>query len=1147
MSGDYSRFGFVPSHDYSAVLLQQGRALTDRDWNDSVTATSRSLQARTLDISDPVVVSAATPDAFKITSDGLGGLMIGRGRMYVDGILAENHGGGRQQWDAELAELYRPHPVPYEKQPYLPRAPSLPTSGPNLVYLDVWPREVTHIEDPDLIEKALNVDTTTRIQNVWQVKVLGNVGPNVDCSTPLDQISAWTALTKPTGGRLTTAVGQFTATDPCLIPPSGGYKGLENQLYRVQIHKAGPLGTATFKWSRDNGSVETRVTRLIGSSQLVVESVGKDDVLRFSDGDWIEIIDDWLELNGLAGELRRIKIGGGVDDATRTITLDNPPLTAGLFPTDGQGIPDPNRHTRIRRWDQAGAAGDITVPANGSQVMLENGVLVSFGMDPAGGDFRVGDYWAFAARTTDASIEILTDAPPSNIHHHYAKLAVFTPPATIEDCRPKQEDCCCSISVRPGENIQTAIKSLPPQGGCVCLKAGIHPIKRPITISRSNVKLVGECSGTIVRFAGPISDVADGIVLLIGAADSNGIEGVEVSSIVFERQRAAATWFPSPIVGVIGARRSAIEDCGLKDSVALSSIGIMAGSCEGLRIARCTIESVWAGIFAFGPNSRDLTVQDNTFNFGLEAQGKPSGAYGIFVRDLVGPCRIDGNELHGVTDGIVINDDDGNVGGLPRSLATGTIVTQNQVWLVPPPDAMFISAAGTFAIDVAADLSIVSQNVVWMLGNSAKPRTGIRVTGTDLKVIDNEIGTQGAVPIGRSLGIQIGYSVAAGGGSGRNTETSGLTIGVRASGNSVQGLPFGIFATAVSNVIIESNVIDVTALIVDRSNDGVGIILSMAHGGKVNGNVIGNATTAILSYNGTMNQITGNNVSNGSYGVNLIAETAPIVSENRIHNMSYWGVYCAGITARCDVVKNRVTYCGSGMDICGAIGAYYVFGELHVALNEVMKTGLSAADGGKSAAVAYGIWGALILEALIEGNLVTYSDFDIYSETSIRPLTGEDRALLMNGFLETRVQIPPGGGRAGGVRVAGFAIQILGNKFEGFGKSALVELTQTRINANVLARFERVVFNNNYCMHRSPNLPGGGAGPSLPPPVATVVLVGRVAIVMGNQIRALTPNYPSVNFNSMPGPYIGNVVSGPILRPAAFPLPELSFNLTNYY
>jgi len=91
----------------------------------------------------------------------------------------------------------------------------------------------------------------------------------------------------------------------------------ENQLYRVEIHQAGtpisgtptypvPSGTATFKWSRDNASVATGVTAITATtssggspaSQLTVLTTGRDDVLSFSPGDWIEITDDYLELGG---------------------------------------------------------------------------------------------------------------------------------------------------------------------------------------------------------------------------------------------------------------------------------------------------------------------------------------------------------------------------------------------------------------------------------------------------------------------------------------------------------------------------------------------------------------------------------------------------------------------------------------------------------------------------------------------------------------------------------------------------------------------------------------------------------------------------------------------------------------------------------
>ena len=50
----------------------------------------------------------------------------------------------------------------------------------------------------------------------------------------------------------------------------------------------------------------TAVTGIAQSGKvLTVQSTGKDSVLRFSANDWVEITDDWLELNGQPGELHQ--------------------------------------------------------------------------------------------------------------------------------------------------------------------------------------------------------------------------------------------------------------------------------------------------------------------------------------------------------------------------------------------------------------------------------------------------------------------------------------------------------------------------------------------------------------------------------------------------------------------------------------------------------------------------------------------------------------------------------------------------------------------------------------------------------------------------------------------------------------------------
>jgi len=529
MSGDYSRRSFDPRHDFSAVLMQQGRVQTDADWNEWIAAVTRRIQADSLDTLGQAVVPRETPEGFQVAVAG-GNLSIGRGRMYVDGLLVENHGGGETEWDPALAEPRGSLWTDYAAQPYYPDRLELPGGGPHVVYLKAWKREITAIERPEIVEKALGVDTTTREQMVWQVKLLANPGPGISCATPLEDIPGFATAEPRAAGRLTTATAEVPGDpDPCLVPPAGGYKGLENQLYRVEIHRGGDrLGTdkATFKWSRDNRTVASRVTAIPVLDRIVVESVGRDSMLRFSDGDWIEVTDDWRELNGLPGEMRRIRSGGGVDDATRTILLESA-LPNGRFPVDTQGNTDPSRNTRVRRWDQRGKVrkangdlyddldlptsdGTIPVPADGVSIALEHGIIVNFRLDPAPGVFLSGDHWMFAARTADGSIEILNGARPHGIHAHYAKLAIVTFPDAETDCRslwPPElhEGCDCSVCVSEeshtkGElTVQMAIDQVKESGGTVCLGPGTYRLSEALQIDNArSLRLRGQGWATVL-------------------------------------------------------------------------------------------------------------------------------------------------------------------------------------------------------------------------------------------------------------------------------------------------------------------------------------------------------------------------------------------------------------------------------------------------------------------------------------------------------------------------------------------------------------------------------------------------------------------------------------------------------------------------
>jgi hypothetical protein len=466
MRGDYTRISYRPRQRYASVLQQQGRVQLDSDWNEAAAISRERVRKLGVDQFGPIGIGEPTPNAFHITP--IAGppidLGIAPGRLYVDGMLAE---------------AFPDENSTYLKQPYLPDPPPLP-AGDVVVYGDLWDREVTWVQDPLLLDPALGGrDTTARLQTVWQVKVASV--PGAVCGLPVGAA--------PSAGRLTSsAIAPPAADDPCLLPPVAGYRGLENRLYRVEIHNGGPMGTARFKWSRDNGSIISAVTAITvagGQTQLIVNRLGRDAILGFAIGNWVTVTDDYRELAEEPGEMARIV---DIQPATNLIVLDRAIPTAGARPFGATQADITARHTRVQRWDQTATTnavdGDGLIVTGAGLIALEDGVQVQLSLDPVGGVFNSGDWWVFAARVATASVEILNKAPPRGNHHHYVQLAAVTglggagPVET--DCRPGKSaasDCCCTVVVAVGQDIQAAIDSLPGVGGCVCLRAGIHVIQ----------------------------------------------------------------------------------------------------------------------------------------------------------------------------------------------------------------------------------------------------------------------------------------------------------------------------------------------------------------------------------------------------------------------------------------------------------------------------------------------------------------------------------------------------------------------------------------------------------------------------------------------------------------------------------------------
>lgn len=484
MKADLTRDTFDAANHFRRVLHQQGRVTLDADPNEQSAILLHYLQSLARDLIGPYG-APATGGGFALSTGENGQLLIGAGNFYVDGLLVENA--------ASCSYAQQPDFTPADADALLKelRQPSGKTFW---VYLDVWERHVSWIEHPALLEQALGgVDTTSRSKLVWQVKALeidrdgggeGNDNPRARLATlekqqqslqqelekttapakiasleaklktvngqidklraELDGAAARVSCAGPLDGLIQLSSATLAARvdpgqvpqDACTIAPDAQYRGAENQLYRVEIHRGGAAGTATFKWARDNGSVAAAWLGSEGRELQVSSTQG------FVAGNWVELSHDALDLNGETGQLvRLVKVDGGM------LTVD----PDGNHPSDALAWSATMVNPKIRRWDQVriGDAylddGAVPVSESGEDgegwLHLEDGVQIRFA---GGGNYRSGDYWLVPARVASGKVEwpqqdgAAALLPARGIRHHYAPLGFIGSDDgefTIDSCR----------------------------------------------------------------------------------------------------------------------------------------------------------------------------------------------------------------------------------------------------------------------------------------------------------------------------------------------------------------------------------------------------------------------------------------------------------------------------------------------------------------------------------------------------------------------------------------------------------------------------------------------------------------------------------------------------------------------------------------
>ncbi len=504
MSGDFSRNTFEPAKNFSLVRMQQGRLFTDADWNEQGDILRGSDRATAADLIGPAGFPQDDAGFALSYDAGADALVIGPGAGYVAGVRhaldpdaeleieKQSGSGANTVWkigaggplsdgdtlatgplDAPAyhnvrdfteaqdgTRSFRTTPAlpagttsvrkatTVNRQPFAPQDAAPDSDGDYVAFLKSLDLPVTALDDPDIREVAFDgPDTATRDRAIWQVKLISRTlllqrglgDADLTCPAMADGINPVLAHQTPGRLRARAEAGAISA-GPCALPPSAGYRSLENLLYRVEIHTApsgaGPT-SATYKWSRENAIHRTRYQSIDGGA-LVVDSVGRDELTALKPEDWIEIRDQdaiWDEAPGFFARISEV-VGDRVSLAE---VLDPESLTP---LTDG-GEPDVDKLPRaafVTRWE----GGKPTPIALSAWIDLENGVQVEFG----DGRYQPGDYWTIPARSVAGDIEWpahpVTGEPvpeaPEGPRRDYAALAKLSKsPAgwsIDEDCRP---------------------------------------------------------------------------------------------------------------------------------------------------------------------------------------------------------------------------------------------------------------------------------------------------------------------------------------------------------------------------------------------------------------------------------------------------------------------------------------------------------------------------------------------------------------------------------------------------------------------------------------------------------------------------------------------------------------------------------------
>ena len=433
---------------------------------------------------------------------------------------------------------------------------------------------------------------------------------------------------------------------------------------------------------------------------------------------------------------------------------------------------------------------------------------------------------------------------------------------------------CCTVNVAPGENIQAAIDSLPDEGGCVCLKTGVHNIS---TYYSDTFARTSFCAARVL--APSYARAGLDTTLQIGGANTL-VSDIVVESIRFEATAAAANNNIGALLYLENCTRVRVEHCALAvvfpgTQTPPSYVGINLSGVTDVELVANRLDNFLIGILS-SDYQGGLRIADNAIagitGLFLNQPGSSIGQYGIRIdTDHTQPCRIENNRIRHFWVGISL-----------RHQAVGSLVADNRISRSAgitqdtfPSDAVQLRNyldTRLYAIDIEAPLCEVRSNQIDLLSAAWG---GIRASGGHATITANIVG---AIAQEGQVTVPAGIYCVADPKNGRAADHAAVR------NNQLLGPQSGIVISRIGGAAVSGNHFD------GGGGGWYGVRVDDCTGCRIDDNDLREVFFAVHLSEGERNRVTGNRIDQAGTGITSTQEADLEVSGNTLQSCLLLGM-----------------------------------------------------------------------------------------------------------------------------------------------------------------------------------------------------------------------------------------------------------------